>query len=58
MAKIEATRTALEPKRRIRYVLTNRQRKILQAFDIKENVIDNELDSFKDLDQIKAGKKI
>lgn len=58
MAKIEATRTALGPKRRIRYVLTNKQRRILQAFDIKEDVIDNELDSFKDLDQIKAEKKI
>lgn len=58
MAKIEATRTALGSGRRIRYILTNKQRRILHAFDMEEEAIDKELDSFKDLDQIKAGKKI
>lgn len=58
MAKIEATRTALGSGRRIRYILTNKQKRILHAFDMKEDAIDKGLDSFKDLDQIKADKKI
>ncbi len=56
LSKIEATRTIFNTQRVIRYVLTKKQKKILQSFDIKEDEIDEELLSFIDLDQIKSNK--
>ncbi len=57
VSKIEATRTIFKNQRIIKYVLTRKQKKILDAFDIKEKEIDEKLKSFVDLDQATQNKK-
>ena len=51
ISKIEATRTIFKNQRVIKYILTRKQKKILDAFSIKEKEVDDELKSFIDLDQ-------
>lgn len=48
LSKIEASRTAFSEKRIIRYVLTNRQKTILNQFGIKEEDVDKKLSSLQE----------
>lgn len=58
LSKIEASRTAFSEKRIIRYVLTNRQKTILNQFGIKEEDVDKKLSSLQEKPEGKtAGNK-